>query len=125
MENISYKCSLCGRSFHNKENLTYHLKFGTHTKCLNCGKVLSNKKFCNSHCATTFNNKSRHLSQATKEKISKSLKSKNTVKYSCQKCGKKLRHLSKSGLCRECWLKSDNNKLKEFARKGGQKSVRA
>lgn len=43
-------------------------------KCLQCGKETTNKKFCSSSCAATYNNSRRHLSEETKSKISNSIK---------------------------------------------------
>lgn len=43
-------------------------------KCLQCGKETSNKKFCSSSCAATYNNSRRSLSDETKAKIRDSVK---------------------------------------------------
>lgn len=49
-------------------------------KCLNCGnEIAKNKKFCNSSCSATFNNKQRKLSDETKKKISSTMKSKRDL----------------------------------------------
>jgi len=48
--------------------------------CLNCGKELSSRtqsKFCSSSCAAKYNNSNRKLSEATRKKISESLKKRN------------------------------------------------
>lgn len=43
--------------------------------CKNCGKVIPpNKRFCNSSCAASFNNKNRKIDNSTKQKIASSLK---------------------------------------------------
>lgn len=48
--------------------------------CKNCGKEISpNKRFCNSSCAASFNNKNRVVKDSTKQKISSAL-SKNLPK---------------------------------------------
>lgn len=57
--------------------------------CLNCGKeILSKgkyvKKFCNSSCAASFNNKGRKHSDETKEKIHKTLHKKYCEKILAQ-----------------------------------------
>lgn len=67
--------------------------------CLFCGKELNkqNKKFCNSSCAASFNNKGRKHTKETKEKICLALKNvkKNIYKNNsikereCVVCGKK------------------------------------
>jgi very-short-patch-repair endonuclease len=67
--------------------------------CLFCGKELNkqNKKFCNSSCAASFNNKGRKHTKETKEKICLALKKvkKNTYENNsikegtCVVCGKK------------------------------------
>lgn len=67
--------------------------------CLFCGKELNtkNKKFCNSSCAASFNNKGRKHTKETKEKICLALKNvkktiykKNSIKeVECVVCGKK------------------------------------
>lgn len=49
--------------------------------CLNCNtEIAENKKFCNRSCSATYNNKNRIISQETKDKLSKSLKSFNESK---------------------------------------------
>lgn len=54
-------------------------------KCLHCGKLIEGenrfiKKFCNSSCAASFNNKQRKHTDETKVKISNSLKGKSFQK---------------------------------------------
>lgn len=63
------------------------------TKCLFCGKEIKSKnkfikKFCNSSCAASFNNKRRKLSNETKNKIRNSL-----LKYKKNETTHKLSYL--------------------------------
>ena len=68
--------------------------------CLHCGKEIvgkgkSSKKFCNSSCAASYNNKQRGKhSEETKQKISQSLKKEEFQNENndifCLYCGKKL-----------------------------------
>lgn len=78
--------------------------------CKNCGKEISlYKKFCDSSCAATYNNKKRKLKQETKDKISESLKKvkrnseckynkngKKIYKKICKVCGKEFETVSKN-----------------------------
>lgn len=82
--------------------------------CLFCGKEIEGKnscrkKFCNSSCAASFNNKQRgSLSEETKEKISNSLRKDKTNKNknTCLKCGKTLKKGQKNYCSNECRYKS-------------------
>lgn len=48
--------------------------------CLNCNSSIdSTKKFCNSSCSATYNNRKRKLSDDTKSKISNSLRARDEV----------------------------------------------
>lgn len=60
--------------------------------CKNCGKEISlYKKFCDSSCAATYNNKKRKFKQETKDKISESLKKvKRNSECKYNKNGKKI-----------------------------------
>lgn len=65
--------------------------FGKKIKyCRNCGKKIDkNKKFCNSSCSATFNNKNRKMSEETKEKIRNKLKTGRTKYFKkCSNCNK-------------------------------------
>lgn len=83
--------------------------------CLRCGKELSGyqRKFCSTSCATTYNNLHRgHLSEETKNKISKTLKSKHPERpiicRKCEFCGKEFTNFKYNKYCsKEC---SDNYK---------------
>lgn len=88
------KCLNCGKPVHNKycnvscqnqyqskqKLIKKQVEYNNNPKCcLNCGKPLDwdhrNGKFCNSSCAASYNNKLREkISEETKHKISKTLK---------------------------------------------------
>lgn len=61
-----------------KENIVRRRYEENPKYCLECGTIIPYErrgaKFCNSSCAAKYNNKNRKLSDYTKEKISKSLK---------------------------------------------------
>ena len=84
-------------------------KYCEHPKyCKNCGKVIPYEKrlnnFCNSSCSASFNNKERHLSLETRQKISEAVQKKSprfngdikivtnfpTKEHHCKNCGKRL-----------------------------------
>lgn len=132
MENIKFKCKECGRIFNRKCDLSQHIKYGKHSKCLNCEKIISgNVKFCSRHCSVTYNNKLHKVSDEQKLKTSKSLISfyerhpnqkKPRLKHSnqkkikikifkpekpkiilkCKSCGKEISKDSKTGFCLKC-----------------------
>ena len=92
--------------------------------CLQCGKEIvgknkNRKKFCNSSCAATFNNKGRIHSKETKEKISKSRVKTLEKEVVCLCCGKVFKiylnengSFSKRKYCSdECRKKSSNEKI--------------
>ncbi len=61
-------------------------------RCLYCNAPISyerkSAKFCNSSCAAKYNNRNRVVSEAQKEKTSKTLKSKLLREVKCCRCGK-------------------------------------
>ena len=61
-------------------------------RCLYCNAPISyerkSAKFCNSSCAAKYNNRNRIVSEAQKEKTSKTIKSKPLREVKCCKCGK-------------------------------------
>lgn len=96
-------------------------------KCIYCGKELLGKgrftkKFCNSSCSASFNNKNRTHSDVTKDKIGRTLsqKTESTKTRVCKVCGKefiiiknKYGKFSRTHTCsKECLqkLKSASNK---------------
>lgn len=99
--------------------------------CLFCGKEISNsKKFCDSSCAASFNNKKRTHSNETKNKISNSLKhtlnKQSEIKErECIICGKHFipqrttkGYISHSNTCsKECHFKLSSMKSKEVMEK--------
>ena len=107
------------------------LKNNNKNYCLNCGKEIPKmKKFCNSSCAATYNNKGRKHSEETKEKIKKSLqkhyktetlqRSKSgKIKYECvcKSCGNIFYSTKKT--CKFCSItcsssdENTKNKIKE------------
>ena len=87
-------------------------------ECLLCGKELVGKyryikKFCNSSCAATYNNRRRKHSDKTKEKISNTLKGVvkikgdkiNKVKY-CKMCGNEVPSLHHTYCSKKCQYKN-------------------
>ena len=80
--------------------------------CLQCGKELkyNQLKFCSNSCSASFNNKLREpMSDEVREKISNTLKSKNSErpKRYCLICGKELIGKKTSYCSKECRLKSN------------------
>ena len=61
-------------------------------RCLYCNAPISYKrksaKFCNSFCAAKYNNHNRVVTEAQKEKTSKTIKSKPIREVKCCKCGR-------------------------------------
>ena len=153
MENIKFKCQICDRLFNRKCDLAQHLKYGKHSKCLECGKGISgNNKFCSCSCSVTYNNRLRQVSEEQKLKTSKSLRSyykehpfyykKHTHSYKrrsvskpnkihvyCKSCNKEIRKNSKTGFCHECLRYSQNAECielrKTFGLKGGKASAKS
>jgi len=92
-----------------KFNYSYHKEQQIEQACLNCGNKIKaslknhKKKFCNSSCAATFNNKNKNYS------FTKELKTTN-----CTICGKEIevfKNTSKiHSFCDECCVKPKNNK---------------
>ena len=64
-------------------------------RCLYCNAPISyerkSAKFCNSSCAAKYNNHNRVVTEAQKEKTSKTIKSKPIREVKCRKCGNILR----------------------------------
>jgi predicted Zn-ribbon and HTH transcriptional regulator len=100
---IKAKLLKLGETYRKYSENNYYEK----VNCKNCGiefkSLMSNKqKFCNHTCAASYNNVIRgKRSQETKNKISKSLKSKKKEKYDlnpkkCMKCGE---HIPYSKWC--------------------------
>ena len=60
-------------------------------RCLYCNAPISyerkSAKFCNSSCAAKYNNHNRVVTEAQKEKTSKTIKSKPIREVKCRKCG--------------------------------------
>lgn len=88
--------------------------------CLFCGKELTekNKKFCDSSCAASFNNKGRKHTKKTKEKISLTLKNNiynnTSIEYrECVVCGKKfiLGRTNTGRLSKKSTCSSECNKI--------------
>lgn len=99
--------------------------------CLNCGKEIEGKyrfkkKFCNSSCAASFNNKGKKHSEETKMKISKTFLEKRTLEkeLTCLRCGKIFKvslkengRFSRKKYCsEECRRKSSNEKNSSLAK---------
>lgn len=61
-------------------------------RCLYCNAPISyerkSAKFCNSSCAAKYNNHNRVVTEAQKEKTSKTIKSKPIREVKCRKCGR-------------------------------------
>ena len=61
-------------------------------RCLYCNAPISyerkSAKFCNSSCAAKYNNRNRVVTEAQKEKTSKTIKSKPIREVKCCKCGR-------------------------------------
>ena len=61
-------------------------------RCLYCNAPISyerkSAKFCNSSCAAKYNNHNRVVTEAQKEKTSKTIKSKPIREVKCCKCGR-------------------------------------
>lgn len=139
MENIEFKCQICGRLFNRKCDLTQHLKYRKHSKCLECGKgIFGNNKFCSHSCSATYNNKLRTVSEEQKIKTSQTLilfnkeklrsKRKKIVK-NCKGCNKEISKKSKTGFCHNCLRYSQNSECielrKVFGVKGGKASAKS
>jgi len=79
--------------------------------CAECGKELKHgqKKFCSSSCSAKHNNKGRHHSKETRDKIAKSLlKTGEFVPYEekfCPVCGKKVENKQRTFCSNECFQK--------------------
>ena len=93
IKNYGLKCEKCGKTFlpktkgHYGNMLKCSRRFGTKIycsdecklsdnehHCLNCGKLIHFKKFCNNSCAASFNNKNRIVTDEHKTKTSKTIK---------------------------------------------------
>lgn len=79
------------------------------SNCLFCNKEIKNyKKFCNSSCSASHNNKNRKCSESTKIKISNTLKSRTNknihkIESICSNCGKEFIQKKKEKCCsKEC-----------------------
>ena len=107
-------------------------------KCLFCGKKLEGKsrftkKFCNSSCAASYNNKLRGpVSEETKQKTSNSLKLYNTSKgkldndreHVCLTCGKTFRSKKKNIKYCSVECAHNNNEYKEKLRQKVQERIK-
>lgn len=93
IENFGLVCEKCGKTFlpkskgHYGNMLKCSRRFGTKIYCsdeckmsdnehycLNCGKLIHFKKFCNNSCAASYNNKNRVVTDEHKAKTSKTIK---------------------------------------------------
>lgn len=97
-------------------------------KCLNCGKLTNNNKFCSRSCSATYNNKLRGaLSDNTKNKIKQTLNryynnETKEPKYSvCEYCGQEFEiGYKKNGKLRNrkyCSKECSNKAISEFNKK--------
>lgn len=77
--------------------------------CAECGKELKpgQKKFCSSSCSAKFNNKGRHQTKETRDKIAKSLsRTGEFIPYEekfCPVCGKKIEKKQSTFCSNECF----------------------
>lgn len=136
MENIKFTCSICNRTFTRKCSLSYHLNHNNHSfnNCLFCGKqISSDKRFCNSSCSASYNNKKREpYSDEWKKKISETLKNKfknkpknksKKERFFCKECGKELKSETKTGYCGLHYRNHLTSEIKEKLSKAGRKSA--
>ena len=88
--------------------------------CENCGKehdgFYGSGRFCSSKCARGFSTKAKR--EEINEKVSKKLQKPEKYNY-CKKCGVKLSHNNKSGICRKCKppSKTHSEVVAEFRRR--------
>lgn len=141
MENIKFICSICNRTFTRKCALSYHLNHNKHSfnNCLFCGnKISSKKKFCNSSCSASYNNKLRKVSDEQKLKTLKSLisfyernpiKKKPKLVLKCKSCSKEISENSKTGFCLNCLRYSNHIECVKYrynrSLKGGKTSAKS
>lgn len=143
--NLIYKCSFCERSFDAKCACSYHQNrcinnpnsekyktFNKKRKCKNCGKFYTfndfvSENFCSRSCANT-----RHHSNETKQKISKSVNSFNSLHHrakkakkttNCLYCGKTISISYKYKACKDCFYKHMPSGFREKLSAAGRKSA--
>lgn len=118
VNNIKIRCQSCGKDIV-ASCFKQHVLSCKVNECLNCGsKINKGKKFCNSSCSATYNNKySEKLKNARRgplstqrNGVSRSKKDRRAYKYSCGNCSTLTRNKK---YCSNKCFREKQAKLKE------------